>query len=336
MARKKTNIETANIEANESIDTATEKAATKAKKAEVAKVAKELADKAIKSRIDAAVYISVKDANPNGDPNGNGPRYKENGYGFITDVAVKGWIRHILHILGYDTLIRWDCDANDGFACIKERLESYEPIKKAIANKDVERAAQLACERWIDVRLFGCMIPYNGSLSIGLRGPATFCFAESVSPINITENNITKGSNMNLKDGKSSDRMGTKTVVDFGLYKIQFSISPYAAERTGLTAEDVEILHGCLPLLCEENTSAARPAGSMNVERIYWWDHSKSATGAKLPKFPVREVVNQVTAVKKGDPFMCAESMDEYEFVEQWLDGIVKPEIYPCFAENLH
>src|SRR5271163_1441620 len=42
----------------------------------------------LKNKIDFAVVLGVKHANPNGDPlNGNRPRTNYNGYGEITDVA---------------------------------------------------------------------------------------------------------------------------------------------------------------------------------------------------------------------------------------------------------
>ena len=41
----------------------------------------------LQNKIDIAMIISVKNANPNGDPlNGNRPRIDYNGFGEITDV----------------------------------------------------------------------------------------------------------------------------------------------------------------------------------------------------------------------------------------------------------
>ncbi|WP_278838235.1 type I CRISPR-associated protein Cas7, partial [Ligilactobacillus saerimneri] len=51
----------------------------------------------LEHKIDFKVVISVKDANPNGDPlNGNRPRQTMEGYGEISDVAIKRKLRNAL------------------------------------------------------------------------------------------------------------------------------------------------------------------------------------------------------------------------------------------------
>ena len=46
------------------------------------------------NKIDFAVIVSVKNANPNGDPlNGNRPREDYNAYGEISDVCIKRKLR---------------------------------------------------------------------------------------------------------------------------------------------------------------------------------------------------------------------------------------------------
>jgi len=49
------------------------------------------------NKIDFAVIINVKNANPNGDPlNGNRPRINYDGIGELTDVCIKRKIRNRL------------------------------------------------------------------------------------------------------------------------------------------------------------------------------------------------------------------------------------------------
>ena len=52
-------------------------------------------------KIDFKVLVSVTNANPNGDPlNGNRPRQNFEGYGEISDVAIKRKIRNRLQDMG--------------------------------------------------------------------------------------------------------------------------------------------------------------------------------------------------------------------------------------------
>ena len=57
--------------------------------------------KILDHKIDFAVILSVKKANPNGDPlNGNRPRQNYVGHGEISDVAIKRKIRNRLQDMG--------------------------------------------------------------------------------------------------------------------------------------------------------------------------------------------------------------------------------------------
>ena len=74
--------------------------------------------------------------------------------------------------------------------------------------------------------------------------------------------------------GRSSDTMGTKHFVDYGVYVVKGSINAYFAEKTGFTAEDAEVLKETLITLFENDASSARPEGSMRVREVFWFTHS--------------------------------------------------------------
>lgn len=81
------------------------------------------------------------------------------------------------------------------------------------------------------------------------------------------------------KSGKASDTMGTKHYVNFGLYVIRGSINCQLAEKTGFTEDDAEKIKKALCTLFENDTSSARPDGTCEVCRVYWWKHNE-----KTPK----------------------------------------------------
>lgn len=68
--------------------------------------------------------------------------------------------------------------------------------------------------------------------------------------------------------------MGQKHFVQFGLYEIKGSINVQLAEKTGFTHEDAEIIKECLRTLFINDASSARPEGSMEVLKVYWWEHN--------------------------------------------------------------
>ena len=113
----------------------------------------------LKGKIDFTLFISVSNANPNGDPlNGNRPRINLDGYGEISDVCIKRKIRNRLQDLGQKIFVQSDDRADDTCKSLKERADSNEKLKAEMGKKkkaDKDVCASLACEAWIDVRGFG-------------------------------------------------------------------------------------------------------------------------------------------------------------------------------------
>ena len=230
------------------------------------------------NKIDFALIISVKNANPNGDPlNGNRPRTDYEGFGEISDVCIKRKIRNRLMDSGEAILVQSDDYRNDDYRSIKDR---YDAISKAQLNiKDGEEKARLACATWFDVRAFGQVLAGvdDVNASIAIRGPVSIQSAFSVEPVDVSSMQITKSVNLttNAKDPskKSGDTMGMKHRVDRGIYVTFGSVNRQLAEKTGFSDGDAEKLKKALQVLFENDESSARPSGSMEVVKLIWWTH---------------------------------------------------------------
>lgn len=230
---------------------------------------------ALQKKIDFAVLVSVTNANCNGDPlNGNRPRTDYNGYGEISDVCIKRKIRNRMQDLGNAIFVQSEDRCDDGFGSLSERASA-----KLKGVTDREKYAKTACETWLDVRSFGQVFAFkdNKGFSAGVRGPVSIHQAVSFSPVDIESMQITKSVNGEKKEkgeARASDTMGTKHFVRFGLYEIKGSVNVQLAEKTGFSEEDAEILKQCLRTLFINDASSARPDGSMEVVRVYWWEHN--------------------------------------------------------------
>ena len=284
------------------------------------------------SRIDFVVFISVTNANPNGDPlMGNYPRIDTDGYGLISANCIKRKIRNRQQDMGESIFVQSDDRIDDEYTCLKDRA------KDIVAIKDPIEAIAVACEKWIDVRTFGQPFAFEGEkngdegakskkkgsgVSISVRGPVSINIAKSVDVVDVETMKITKSTNGNqpLEKGKGSDTMGDYHYVKYGLYKIFGSINPNIAEKTDFTVGDAEILKEAIKTLFENDESAARPSGSMVVERIYWFDH-----GSKNPKYNSATVNASVSATLK-DGIISPKSTADYEFSMEELPEL-EPEI---------
>ena len=226
----------------------------------------------LEHKIDFMVTIEVREANANGDPlSGNMPRTDAKGHGLISDVAIKRKIRNRMQDFGCPTFVQAGDRIEDEFRSLEKRFSNQFTSKDSDAEIE-EKANQL----WLDVRSFGQVFTYLKK-SIGVRGPVSLNMAKSLEPIVISNLQITRSTNgMEAKNesGRSSDTMGTKHFVDYGIYVIKGSINPNFAEKTGFSDEDAEVIKKALISLFENDASSARPEGSMRVREVFWFTHS--------------------------------------------------------------
>lgn len=281
----------------------------------------------LQKKIDFTVLFTVKNANPNGDPlNGNTPRETYDGYGEVSDVALKRKIRNRLQDMGERIFVQMEERSDDGCESLRQRAESNEDMKHANNNK--EEYAKAACEAFFDVRAFGQVFAYKGKtgkgdgISVGVRGPVSLHPAFSVDLVDIESIQITKSVNGESGEKKSSDTMGTKHRVHFGLYQFSGSINCQLAEKTGFSMEDAKKILDSLKTLFENDASAARPEGSMEVCRVFWWEHN-----CKSGQYSAAKVHRSVNVTKnKPSP----QNFEDYDLELTPLEGL-EPTIYELY-----
>ena len=271
----------------------------------------------LQNKIDFVELVAVNLANANGDPlSGNRPRTDYNGYGEMSDVCIKRKIRNRMQDLGNAIFVQSEDRATDGYSSLSERAKNV--LK---GERDANAYAKKACEIWMDVRSFGQVFAFkDGNVSIGVRGPVSIHQAVSLSPVEIESLQITKSVNGDTNEKKSSDTMGLKHFVRFGLYKIKGSINVQLAEKNGFTVEDAGIIKECLRTLFVNDSSSARPDGSMEVIRLYWFEHN-----CKEGQYSSASVHRSVKALLKNPSQMPA-SVNDYEITLEELPGLT-PEI---------
>lgn len=231
------------------------------------------------NKVDFVLFVTVNKANPNGDPlTGNRPRENYEGFGEISDVCIKRKIRNRFQDMGDKIFVQSDERCDDGYKSLSDRAKGCEELQRALKLKDKEEYVKAACQQWIDVRTFGQVFAFkDDSVSVGVRGPVSLHPGVSLSPVNISSMQITKSVNSETKEKKSSDTMGMKHRIDFAVYMIKGSINVQLAEKTGFNETDLHKVKEALLTLFENDCSSARPEGSMEVRKLYWWQHSCKA-----------------------------------------------------------
>ncbi len=282
----------------------------------------------LSNKIDFAVIISVKNANPNGDPlNGNRPRTDYDGFGEISNVCLKRKIRDRLQDGGNAIFVQSDEKKTDGYPSLRARAEGVLGKETLNAKKTKpEKAAKKACDTWFDVRSFGQLFAFKSEgkdgVSIPIRGPVSIQSAFSIEPVSVTSIQITKSVSGD-GDGskKSSDTMGVQHRVDSAVYVFYGAMSPQLAEKTGFSDEDASVIKSVLPRMFEGDASSARPEGSMKVEKVIWWAHnSKGQYSSAKVHGTLSDYLKPEASLEKAD-------------LEQALNkfGDLKPEIIEGF-----
>ncbi len=276
----------------------------------------------LNNKIDFAVIVCVNNANPNGDPlNGNRPRVTFDGFGELSDVSIKRKIRNRLMGEGHSIFVQSDDNRVDDYRSLRSRADG---VLKSVGMKDEKKYRDAACKEWIDVRSFGQVFAYKGTgddagVSIGIRGPVSIHPAFSVAPVldRISSLQITKsvsGEGDGTKRG--SDTMGMKHRVDHGIYVFYGSMNPQLATKTGFSDEDAEAIKEALKTLFRNDASSARPEGSMEVYKVYWWQHN--SPNGQYSSAKVHRLLN--VCVKDGveEP----KSIEDYDIALNELSGL--------------
>jgi CRISPR-associated protein Csd2 len=249
------------------------------------------------------------------------PRKTYKGLGEISDVCIKRKIRNRLLDMEEAIFVQSDDKNVDGYASLRERADNNEALKAAEKAKDKEKYAKAACEAWLDVRSFGQVFAFKAEkgegVSVGVRGPVSIQPAFSLETVDITSTQITKSVNSETKDKKGSDTMGMKHRVDFGVYLLKGSINVQLAELTGFTEEDAEKIKEAVRTLFVNDSSSARPEGSMTIEKLYWFRHNN-----KIGQYSAAKVHDTVKVEYKADPVLAKDTIGDYQITFENLPGL--------------
>ena len=148
-----------------------------------------------------------------------------------------------------------------------------------------------------------------------VTGPVVIPIGRSIDPVQVMTMGITRCCLTNFGDaplGKellkqieageqginteiaSSNQMGEKHIVQYGLYRFDGFMNPHFALKTNLTERDMEVFYGLLENCWDLTASAARP--SVGLVELVVWEHDSSLGNA-----PTSLVEKLVQAKKNTD-----------------------------------
>ncbi|MGD0341809.1 MAG: type I-C CRISPR-associated protein Cas7/Csd2 [Bacteroidales bacterium] len=280
----------------------------------------------IKNRHEIAVFVSIKNGNPNGNPEADGrPRQcPVTGNGLISDVCTKRKQRNYIQNRyagdkGRQIFVREGVVLDD---IISSPYDLDKDTKKAFEARKAEGkgkykgpspetlAKDYLCKNYADIRYFGGVLSTGDKESVsadseadagskrssnaGFRktagkvtGPISISWAESVHPIFSGHETLTRCCATNPKDEHKGQTMGSKSRIPYALYKFEVRISPTKSEKTNFSEEDLKLFCEALTHMYDDDFSSARPA-SMVVEKAWMFTHESKFGNAPAHKLLAR------------------------------------------------
>lgn len=256
---------------------------------------------AIKNKYHFSLLYEVRNGNPNGDPDeDNRPRQDSmTGHVYTTDMCQKRKVRNFVQSTcggkdGMGIYVRQGSVLNVmdnevtketlGFQALNadEFAKNFaEAVKKRKGEGGQERCqdemsdmlVKAYCDRFFDIRAFGQVLASTSKAHINaskITGPVVFHYAESVHPVEVIRNTISRCAVVAL-DAKKTNDLGGKFIVPYALMRVNGSIDPARAAVTGFSEDDVATLFNALMWMHENDCTSARP--NQSFRGLYVWKH---------------------------------------------------------------
>ncbi|MFS0554844.1 type I-C CRISPR-associated protein Cas7/Csd2 [Brevibacillus sp. 179-C9.3 HS] len=275
--------------------------------------------KALTNRYEFVLLFDVENGNPNGDPDaGNMPRLDaETGCGLVTDVCLKRKVRNYIELAksgepSFEIYIKESAVLNnlnkEAFLNnpdieLKENKQDKMEAKK---KSDQLTLTRWMCDKYYDIRTFGAVMT-TGVNCGQVRGPVQFSFSKSIDPISPQEVTITRMAVTNEKDADKERTMGRKSIVPYGLYRMEGYVSAPLANQTNFSEEDLNELWIALVNMFDHDRSASK--GKMAAQKLIVFEHATALGNA-----PAHKLFQLVKVSRKPDVDL-ARSFDDYEVV---------------------
>jgi CRISPR-associated protein Csd2 len=254
-------------------------------------------------RATGLLVIEAVNSNPNGNPDvESDPRQRWNGHGEISPVSFKRKLRDLVENTDgvfWDTLPEKFKEKRDNYKILESRGRTQAELTAEL--KD----GSFAGKYW-DGRLFGnTVLEKAGDKDFIKTGVAQFGVGVSLSPVTIVRHTNTR--KRPVQEGKNSGMAPLAfRIVEHGVYCMPFFVNPNYANKSGCTADDVELLKLLIPHAYDLNRSAIRPDVRL---RHAWYMEHKSPLGS----CPEYQLIDALTPARKGDSGQASSRWADYE-----------------------
>ncbi|MFP7755225.1 type I CRISPR-associated protein Cas7 [Thermodesulfobacteriota bacterium B35] len=254
----------------------------------------------IEKRAVGLLILEVINSNPNGDPDRESdPRQRLDGRGEISPVSFKRKLRDLVENKQGPV---WLAMAKT-FNLKEEKFDILE--SRGRDRNEINRLSEEAfISRYWDGRIFGnTFLESGGSLPIK-TGAVQFGMGLSLAPISIER--MTNTNKSGVQEGKDRGMAPLAyRIVPHAVYCMPFFVNPSAAQKSGCTQKDIDLMLKIIPYAYSHTASYVRPQVEI---RHAWFAEHKSALGS----FSDQAFIEALTPKKKENPQKPSVCWDDY------------------------
>ena len=186
-------------------------------------------------------FLFISDArlcNPNGDPDAeNKPRMDmDTKTLLVSDVRLKRNIRDFLANVGYGVFVSMMDDKKVNMETRFKAIMKEKGLEKAEADEKV----QAVLDSMIDMRMFGSAFAID-KINKAITGPIQITWGYSLHPVDLV-----KSSSIVSIMNDDNSTFGKMYKAEYAMIAHSGTVNKYAAAKTGLSEEDIEIFRSAL------------------------------------------------------------------------------------------
>lgn len=247
------------------------------------------------------LVLEVINSNPNGDPDRESdPRQRLDDRGEISPVSFKRKLRDLVENKEGPVWEEMASALNlvvDNFQILESRGRNRTEINALSEDEFIAR--------YWDGRLFGNTFLESGSTLPIKTGAVQFGMGLSIAPILIERQ--TNTSKSGVQDGLDRGMAPLAyRVVRHAVYCMPFFVNPSAAQKSGCTQEDINLMLKLIPYAYSHTASYVRPQVEV---RHAWYARHKSALGS----FSDQAFIEALTPKKKSNTDKPSTSWADYD-----------------------
>jgi CRISPR-associated protein Csd2 len=268
------------------------------------------------NRATGLLIIEVVNSNPNGNPDQESdPRIRPDERGMISPVSFKRKLRTLVEAVDGPV---WTAISQSftppldpgRFGILESRGRDWNTVKEEA------KKGEFSSKYW-DARLFGNTFLEDDIKGHIRTGVAQFGLGVSISPIFIDRHTTTKMAG--AQEGKDRGMAPLAfRIVQHGVYAMPYFVNPTAAQKSGCTEQDIELMKRLIPYAYSHTASYIRPQVAL---RHAWHIEHKSPLGS-CPDFRLIEALTP-KRVAGQDPETASRSWADYVDVME-LPGNLK------------